>query len=311
MVNSISFDDFKGLTKDQAKANVAFSYETEKAISDTTYLSVKRNAVFRTDAGDNGDEKVLLGLVPESRPIIPYTEVTDWICNELDTVGTKYKILDSKVYGKSSRMQQRYILDADIKNPDGYKLSPMMTVESSYTGLPVSISMGVYRFVCSNGAAVGEDFFKEIKISARKLQDFGKIIVGDVIRKGIDKIAAIESTYQRLDDESWIDYFIEFLRSPRVDVEFKKHLIQYLYGEASLAPLTEKTLKNEDFLGAYKTGSYALFNGDDTPILQIDQNKDKSAWDLYNDMTYIATHESSSITIRDRVYHMISNVFAA
>ena len=310
-MNSISFEDFKGLTKAQAKSNVAFSFEAEKTVSDVTGLSVRRNAIFRTDAGETGDKKVLLGLVPEGRPIIPYSEVTDWMCNELDKTGVEYKILDSTIHGKTCSMQQRYVMNLDIGNPDGYKLSPMMIVESSYTGLPVALEMGTYRFICSNGVTVGGDVFERTKITARRLQDFGKITVGDVIRRGLDKIVALKDTYQRLDDENWEDYFMAFLDSPRVDVEFKKHLIQFLYGEATLAPLTDKTLKNEDFIGSFKLGEETIANKDKVAILHVDSNKNKSAWDLYNDMTYIASHESSSILIRDRVYHMISEVFAA
>ena len=308
--NNFAFEDFNGLSKEEAKSNVSFSYGLEKTVSDVTGLSVKRNAVFRTDGGENGDSKILLGLIPENRPVISYGEVTDWMCSELDKTGVEYKILDSVVHGKSCKMQQRYVLNSDIGNPDGYKLAPMLIVESSYTGLPVSLEMGTFRFICSNGVTVGGDIFERTKISARRLQDFGKITVGDVIRRGLDKISALENVYQDLDNKTWKTYLSYFLDSERVDVEFKKHLIQYQLTEGSMESLTDKTLKNEDFMG-HTVDNDIIINRAKEPILKYRQNINKSAWDLYNDMTYLASHESSSILIRDRIYHMISDVFAA
>lgn len=310
MSSIVSFDDFKGLTPTQAKANVGFFFETEKTISDVTGLSVRRNAVFRTDAGENGNEKRLLGLVPDNRPVIPYSEVTDWFTDELDKTGINYKIIDSVVHGKNCSMQQRYVLDLEIGNPDGYKLSPMLVLESSYTGVPVSYEMGVFRFICSNGAAVSKEIFERQIISARRLNDFGRVTIGDGIRRGLDKIVALKDTYQRLDNEFWTDYFETFLSSEKVDVEFKKHLISYLSSEGTVTPLVDKTLKNCDFLGSYILNG-VLNTREDESILSIDTNKNKSGWDFYNDLTYIASHESSSLTIRDRTFRMISNVFAA
>lgn len=310
-MSNITYSDFNGISKEVAKGNVSFSYELEKAVSDVTGLGVKRNAIFRTDAGEKGDEKVLLGLIPDDRPVISYSEITDWICDQLDRTGVGYKILDSKVYGKSSKMQQRYVFDMDIENPDGYSLSPLLIVESSYSGLPVGLEMGTYRFICSNGVTVGGDIFERTKITARRLQDFGSITIGDVIRRGLDKITALKDVYQNLENQSWIEYMMTFLDSERVDVEFKKHLVEFLSLEGTIAPLTDKTLKNEDFHGSVLISSDTIANRKGEAILQLDVNKNKTAWGLYNDMTYIASHESSSIPIRDRTYHMISEVFAA
>ena len=310
MTKAISFEDFKGITKQEAKSNVSYSIELEKAVSDVTGVGVNKKAVFRTDAGDDGNTKLLLGLVPESRNIIPYSEVTDWICNELDTAKVEYKILDSTVYGKRYGMQQRYLLEGAISNPDGYNLSPMLIVNSSYVGVPVALEMGTYRFICSNGAVVGGNVFERTKISARQLNDFGKLTVGDVIHRGLTRIVALTERYQELADEDYSSYLGAFLNCSDVDVEFKKNLIKYLYNTMFASPLTDRTLKNEDFIHSYiRDGK--IYDGDSTPIIEIDTNKTKSAWELYNDATYLASHESSTIHIQNRMNHQISKVFAA
>ena len=309
-MSNISYEDFKGISKEEAKGNVSFSFELEKAVSDVTGLGVNRRAVFRTDAGEDGDKKVLLGLIPEDRPVVPYKEVTDWICNELDTSGVDYKILDSKLYGKNYSMQQRYILDEAIGNPDGYNLSPMIIVNSSYTGVPVSLEMGTYRFICSNGAVVGGTTFERTKISARRLKDFGNLTVGDVIHRGLEKVVALADWYKELDQRDWEGYYLDFLNSSKVDVEFKKALTKYLYSEGTTSPFTDKNLKNEDFFSSYKKGD-TIYNDKDEPIIRLDLTKNKSAWDLYNDATYIASHETSTILIQNRMNHQIYNIFAA
>lgn len=309
-MSNVSYEDFKGITKDEAKGNVSFSFELEKAISDVTGLGVNRKAVFRTDGGDSGDQKILLGLVPEDRPVVSYGEVTDWVCDELDRTGVDYKILDSRIFGKNQSMQQRYLLDASIGNPDGYNLSPMLVVNSSYTGAPLTLEMGTYRFVCSNGAIVGGTTFERTKISSRRLKDFGNLTVGDVIHRGLTRVAALADWYTELDQRDWQSYYLNFLNSEKVDVEFKKALTKYLFSEGTTSPLTERNLKNEDFFSAYLKGD-TIYCDDKEPVIQIVTAKTKSAWDLYNDATYLASHETSTLLIRNRVDHQIYNIFAA
>lgn len=313
MNNAYTYEDFKGITVDQAKANVSFSYSLENAVSDVTGLSVRKNAVFRTDAGEDGNQKRLLGLIPENRPIVSYGEVTDWITNEINKTGINYKIIDSVIMNeKRGTMQQRYVLDAVINNPDGYILSPMLILKSSYVGVPISIEMGTYRFICTNGAVAGGTVFERETISARRLHDFGEITIGDVVRRGVDKIVALTDRYQELDNESWLPYFLGFLGSEKVDVEFKKLLIKQLEEERTVIRINEKkTLKNEDFIGAYTVGEDTISNKDGVPILNFDNHKSKSAWDLYNDTTYISSNKCSSFLIRDRMSHMISEAFVA
>lgn len=308
-----TFEEFKGISVAQAKSNVGFSYSLENAVSDVTGLSVRKNAVFRTDAGENGDQKRLLGLIPENRPIVPYSEITDWIVSEIKNTGIDFKILDSVIMNeKKGSIQQRYVLDASISNPDGYVLAPMIILKSSYVGVPVSLEMGTYRFICTNGAVSGGTVFEREKITARRLHDFGEITVGDAIHRGLEKIVALTGRYQELDTEGWLPYFLGFLSSEKVDVEFKKQLVEFLKGENTIAPVNpSKTLKNEDFLGVYTVGENTIANRDGVPILTFDDRKVKSAWDLYNDATDINSHKSSSFLIRDRVAHMISEAFVA
>lgn len=306
---SISFEDFQGLSKAQALSRVSFSETLEKAVSDVTGYSVMRNAVYRTDAGENGDEKVLLGLIPPNRPIIPYTRISEWICDELDKIKVPFKILESSVYGKSCSMLQKFIFDVDIENPDGFKLSPMLSLNCSYTGVPIAYELGTYRFICSNGASVGEQIFERKVISARKLKDFGKYSIGDDISKGLTKIVAISNRYHDLSQEDWIPFLVDLLNNPVVDVEFKKSLTKYLATTGELIPMVTKVIKNDDFMKLSVIGSGVL--GGDEALFSFDPNGSKTGWNLYNDCTYLASHESSTITIRERVNRMIAQAFAA
>lgn len=304
----ISYEDFTGISKEEAKTKVSFPFVAENAISEDTGISLKRKAIYRLGEEDN---KSLLGLVPENRVLVSYGDVTEWVCGEIDKIGVDYKIISSQISGKSSNMTQKYVLNYDITNPDGFKLSPMLIVESSYVGVPVALEMGVFRFVCSNGVYVGSNIFERTKISARKLENFGRVSTGDVIRRGLDKIVALGDTYQTLAEEDWRPYFIEFLNSPRVDVEFKKHAVEYLLLSDDIYALTAKTLKNEDFLGAVNTDG-TIYNRSSEAILCFgSKGHTNSAWEFYNNLTYISTHESSTLSIQKRTGHMISEIFAA
>ena len=308
MNNVVSFDDLKGLTTEQAKSNVFLTYERESVITDNTYSKVKKSAIFRTDAGDNNDERRLIGLVPENRVVVPYSDITDWITGELGKTGVNYKILSSSLVPSSCQMYQRYVMDLDIENPDGFHLSPMLTVESSLTGVPVSIQMGTYRFICSNGAVVGDQVFDKVIIPARKLRDFGRTSIEEPLRKGFDRIVAIGQRYQELAEDSWVPFFFRLLKEPVVDVEFKKSLTHYLSDSGEISIITDRTLKNRDFLSIDLDQDLVKVGGE--PVIQINDDT-RSGWNLYNDCTYLASHETSTLAIRKRVDNMICQVFAA
>lgn len=307
MNNVVSFEELKGLTVEEAKHDVFMTYDRESVITDNTYSQVKKSAIFRTDAGENQDERRLLGLVPENRVIVPYADITDWITGELDKTGVNYKILNSSLTSNCN-MYQRYVIDMDIQNPDGFHLAPTITVEGSYTGIPVSIQMGTYRFICSNGAAVGDHIFDRVIIPARKLRDFGKTTVEEPLRKGFDRIVAIGERYQELANDDWISYFFRILKEPTVDVEFKKSVIRYLSDSGSLSVTTDRTLKNRDFLSVELDKNDVLVDSEPVMLLTDDN---KSGWNLYNDCTYLSSHETSTLAIRKRVDNMISQIFAA
>ena len=279
MNNVVSFEELKGLTVSEAKHDVFMTYDRESVITDNTYSQVKKSAIFRTDAGENQDERRLLGLVPENRVIVPYADITDWITGELDKTGVEYKILNSSLT-TNCNMYQRYVINMDIQNPDGFHLAPMITVEGSYTGIPVSIQMGTYRFICSNGAAVSDHIFDRVIIPARKL----------------------------LANDDWISYFFRILKEPTVDVEFKKSVIRYLSDSGSLLITTDRTLKNRDFLSVELDKNDVLVDSEPVMLLTDDN---KSGWNLYNDCTYLSSHETSTLAIRKRVDSMISQIFAA
>lgn len=305
-----TFEDFKGITLEQAKANVSFPTYQEGILTDETGTKIRKSAIFRTDCGEQQNERRLLGEISGARKTVPYAQITEWINETLAKTGIEYKILDSVVHGVSNSMEQRYLFDMDLNNPDSYHLSPMLIVKSSYVESPLSLELGTFRFICSNGAVVSTDYYEKKTFTAKKLEDFGSLSVDDHIRRGLDRIVAISNRYQELANEDWKTYLSQLLTSYEVNVEFKKNLVKYLnQTEGSLNILTSATLKNEDFLAAQlKDGVFVANNRE---ILSISEGWEKSAWELYNDTTYLASHQSSSIRIRDRDYRSISNIFAA
>jgi hypothetical protein len=299
---NMSFDNFVGLDVNQVKRDLSFSVNLESVLTEQDDR-ISKNAVTRfTPEG-----KKILGLVSPKRKIIPYSEMMDWVVGEMDNLGVNYKLKESTLVSKSDNLFQQYLFDSPITNPDGLDISPMVILKGSHVSVPLKIDIGTYRFVCSNGALVGNTI-KSISLKANDLDGLMRRSLRDEISAGIDSMTRISARYQELASENMMEYMMKIFNSPFVPVALKKSMMDFWAGDGTIVPLTQRTIKNNDFL-AFKLDSDAILDLEGNPVLEV--VNEKSAWNLYNDTTDVATHTSRNELTRNHFYNVISTVFAA
>ena len=297
----MNFQNVVGLDINQTKRDLSFSVNLESVLTEQDDR-ISKNAVTRFTS----EGKKVLGLVSPKRQIILYSEMMDWVVGELDHVGVEYKLKESTLLKKTDDLFQQYLFNSPITNPDGLEISPMIILKGSHVAVPMKIDIGTYRFVCSNGALVGNTI-KSISLKANDLDGLMRRSLRDDIAAGIDSMRKISARYSELSDEGMEEYMMKIFNSPFVPVALKKSMADFWVGDGTLASLSNKTLKNEDFISLKADGSF--INSSNNGIFEI-SNK-KSAWHLYNDTTDVATHTSRNELTRNHFYNVVSNVFVA
>lgn len=298
----MSFQNVIGLDVNQVKRDLSFSVNLEKVLTEQDDR-ISKNAVTRFTS----EGKKVLGLVSPKRQIIPYSEMMDWVVGELDHVGVDYKLKESTLVKKSDDLFQQYLFNSPITNPDGLEISPMIILKGSHVSVPMKLDIGTYRFVCSNGALVGNTI-KSISLKANDLDGLMRRSLRDEIAAGIDSMRKVSARYTELAGEDMIEYMMKLFNSPFVPVALKKSMMDFWSADGTLSLTTSKAVKNEDFVTLRLDGDI-LRNQDNENIFEI-SNK-KSAWHLYNDTTDVATHTSRNELSRNHFYNVISTVFAA
>lgn len=298
----MDFNSVTGLDLNKVKNEISFHVDREGVLTDEETLINKKAMTRMTEDG-----KKVLGLVSPKRQIIPYSEMMDWVVGEFQNVGIPFKLQESSIVRKSDDLFQQYLFDMDVDNPDGQDISPMLILRGSHVGTPLKIDMGTYRFVCANGAIVGKTF-KTISVKAKDIDSLLRYGLRDNIAAGIESMRRISARYHELESEDMYPYFMSMFTSTAVPVSLKKAMFDFLSTNGTIQPLTEKTVKNQDFL-TFKLEDNLIVNRDSESILEI--VNPVSAWKLYNDATEISTHSSKNEISRSYFYRTISEVFAA
>jgi len=254
-----------------------------------------------------GEGKKILGLVPLARQVIPYTDMMDWVTEEFDKTGLGFKLQESTLTGNADNLFQQYLFDLNVATPDNQEVSAMLILKGSQVGTPLKIEMGTYRFVCSNGVTVGQTL-NTLSLKAKDINGLLSYSLKDDIAAGMDKlIRLVSGRYQELGNEEMDEYLLNLLNDPVYPVALKKSMIEYLNKQGTSTSLMKRTVKNSDFL-TMRLDDGKLVNGKSEAILEI--VNPISAWSLYNNATYIATHQTRNATGRDYYYKAISNLFA-
>lgn len=299
----VDFDDVAGLDLQAARNEISFPTEVEKVQSVVSNKILSKSVLFNVANGDRQP----IGLISDKRKIIPYGDLMDLVTGELADI-MEFKLIESNIADRYSTVSQRYLFNHYIDNPDGEKLAPMLVVNYSYVGLPLSLKLGTFRYVCSNGAMVKVQDFDKISVTMHDLDSLYVKNLGNVIRRGLDNIDKVSVTYARLAGEDWRPYLVRLLNDTETTVAFKKAVIDYLTMNREVFCLTKDTVKNDTFTTLKCVGQDLI---DSTGKAVYSLAVSKSAWNFYNDCTDVSSHSSSSISMRRRNDASVSDLFVA
>lgn len=286
----MEFKNVIGLDLAQVKKDLSFSVGLESVVTEQDDR-IGKNAVTRFTS----EGKKILGLVSPKRNIIEYPEMIDWVTGEMSKLNVDFKLKESKLISKADNLFQQYLFDSPIHNPDGLDIAPMIILKASHVSIPLRLEIGTYRFVCANGALVGETI-KSISVRANDLDGLLKNNLKDEISRGIDDMRKVSARYQELANEPMEAYMNELFQSLLVPLSLKKAMLEFWISDNTIAMTDVQKMKNADFISNDLVG----------PAVNS-----KSAWSLYNDVTDVVTHSSKNESNRNFMYNVISKVFAA
>lgn len=307
MSTIISYDTFEGLSRSEALSRIGFPVKREHMIGKESFSTIPRDAVYGWNVIEAKDS--LLGLIPVNKKILPYKDVSTCIMDKLDSKNIPFKIVSSAIENSKMNMYQKLIFSTEIENPDGEHLSPLMIIRGSYVGKPVSIDFGTYRFICSNGAVVSEDFVPPMKLKSYSMEDLSKMDIAGMVSKRLEKIQRVSERYKELAEEEWISYLGLFMNNTAFNSKMKLHLFEK-YKKQGIIDYAK--LKTKDFEHLRLAG-HTIYDKEGEPVINFNMTryKERSAWDFYNDLTALSTHELSSESMRNSSYKLISDMFAA
>jgi hypothetical protein len=287
MSSAIAYDDVPALDLARARQQIAFpvTRETQLAENSRFVSGFNRISVQDTQATN---KLIPIGEVPVNRPYLPYAETMDWMVKEFQEIGIPFKLRTSVIDKKSYGMYQEYLFDQPVTPPDGEGIAPMILVNASYTkGAPLSMFLGTYRFVCSNGAIVAAGGRTGISVNSRNWGDLSDRGFHDDFRDAFDHYTDVSKFYAKLNSVPLSETAGEIFTRKLIPFCMRKKVVGQLeeIGVVSVNITTDKpdgekfkALKEEDLLNS----------------ATVLVNSDISTWDVYNRFTNIGSKLSSS-----------------
>ena len=270
---------------------VDFTTREEEVISEKTSTHIQKKVIIREDTNTP------LGLVPMERVNIHYKEILKFVSDALIEANISYKIIDSTVDQKGNLFQQ-YLLDMEIEAPDEHRINPLLILKASYINKPFEVMFGTYRFVCSNGAIVGNTI-DQIECRWDEVKDLlGRSLV-DEIRSRILDLEKVTKAYGKLSNSSIDEFLEDFVAKKTISSTIRINVLDKLEEENIISiPLkAQDIMLSKDIIN---TASPDL-------IFAIENNVD--GWYFYNVATAAATHLTKTAKARDKANRAVSKVF--
>jgi hypothetical protein len=287
MSTAIAFNDVPALDLVKARQQIDFPVTRETQLAENTKFISGFNRVSIQDALA-ANKLIPIGEVPVKRPYLPYAETMDWLVKEFQEIGLPFKLRTSVIDRKNYGLYQEYIFDMPVTPPDGEGISPMVLVHASYTkGSPLSLFLGTYRFVCSNGAIVSAGGKTGLSVNSRNWGDLSSRGFHDDFKEAFDHYADVSKFYARLNTVPLSETVTDIFMPKLIPFCIRKKIIGQLEetGDVSVNVVTDrpdgdkfKALKEDDMLNS--------------SVISVNSNI--STWDVYNRFTSIGSKLSSS-----------------
>jgi hypothetical protein len=207
---------------------------------------------------------------------------------EFEEIGIPFKLRTSVVDKKSYGLYQEYIFDQPVTPPDGEGIAPMVLVHASYTkGSPLSLYLGTYRFVCSNGAIVLAGGKTGLSVNSRNWGDLSDRGFHDDFKDAFDHYSDVSKFYAVLNSVPLTETVTDIFTPKLIPFCMRKKVIGQLEetGAVSVNITTDKS-DGEKFK--------ALQEDDLLNPSTLTVTSNISTWDVYNRFTSIGSKLSSS-----------------
>ena len=272
------------------RKKIDFPVSRETQLSENLQFVSGFNRVSVPDPNNSG-KFTPIGEVSVNRPYLPYGPTMDWIVKEFEEMGVPFKLRTSVISKKNYNLYQEYLFDQNVAPPDGEGISPMVFVHASYVkGSPLTLYLGTWRFVCSNGAITSVGGKTCLSVNSRNWGDLSARGFHDDFKNALDHYSDVSKFYAKLSNVPLTDTLNEIFSPKLIQFCMRKKVIGHLEEDGlvqvnlttdKLEGEKHKVIQEEDF---QKPG-----------LLTV--NGDVSTWDVYNKFTYI----SSRLASADRV----------
>jgi hypothetical protein len=287
MSAAIAYDDVPALDLTKARQQIAFPVVRETQLAENSKFISGFNRISARDA-QIPNKLIPIGEVPVNRPHLPYAETMDWMVKEFEEIGIPFKLRTCAVDRKNYGMYQEYIFDQPVAPPDGEGIAPMVLAHASYTkGSPLSLFLGSYRFVCSNGAIVTVGGKTGVSVNSRNWGDLSDRGFHDDFKNAFDHYADVSKFYAKLNAVPLSETAGEIFTPKLIPFCMRKKVVGQLeeIGAVSVNITTDRPDGEK-----YK----ALKEGDLLNPAAVSVHSDVSTWDVYNRFTNLGSKLSSS-----------------
>jgi hypothetical protein len=286
-------------SQNEVMDQVEFQIYRDDLITSEEGISAQKDFLMRNPIDkDEPDEKIPVGIISKRRNLLLYPTVMETVWGALKASGVKYHIQESSVNLSTAGLFQKYIIEQELPTPDGQVVSPMMVLQSSHIGKPLDLKFGTYRFVCSNGAVVGEDIGR-YAMRPSEVSNFSSAILQNSIVQSVRSLTErIGDKYQEMYHTPFEGALEGFLIERRLPSSMKIRVLRNLE-EAKVVSLNTN--------GERLTGR--LF--EENPLMDLVEVAENqySTWNFYQMVTNDASTAVSSNEAFSSYSSVIANVF--
>ena len=290
------FSNTKALGLAETRAEIKLPILREDMISvENDIPSSYQMVLYKRDK-----ELTSIGEVKANRPFIPHEELMDWLCEEFDKLGIKFKLRRNSVRQNVFSLFQEYLFNYNIDTPDNQGISPLVYVKNSFVGGSVfELHFGTFRYTCTNGAIHTEEISHITANSKnwKSLRENG--LIGE-FEKAFSSYGNISNFFRSLYETPFKDRFDKLFTPGLLPIGLRKQALASLESSNDIIVNIDVPNKKVKTKSRYLK-EFDLINIRDT----ISLTGNLSMWDVYNRFTnYTSTQLESGTGIVNANRHI-------
>lgn len=290
MPTTTKFADLPKIDLAAAKKAIDFKVRRERLDSTESHKESRLDAVIHPESGK------ILGTVPHDRPFLSFGTIFEFMSEQLKAAAVPYKIKDNLITEKGEWFST-LVFDRSFDGPDGESMVPMIIAKANYLNRPLDLDFGSYRFVCKNGVVVGTTIGR-IRIGTKQTTDLARLSFQNQFEMAFERFDRVSEIYHEMAATPLSKALKTFVRDEHVPKGMKKSAIEVLGQQGFIAI--------DDSEGKVRARLI-----DEEPDSIYKMKKEGTRFDLYNALTWDATHQSRSLDSMTKRYQAISHLFAA